>query len=129
MKKRYVLLKSIALATLLSASSVWANQDDVQHFVGKPANSAAEARANLKETHPKLEAILKRHKIDDDAMHEVHRLTYTLENAIHRLRAELEAAAESLEALHQSSEYMKADEVREHGKRYLEQIRAILPGF
>ncbi len=126
---RAFLLKSMAFATLLASSSVWAQQVDVQHFVGKPANSAAEARANLKETHPKLEAILKRQKIDDDAMHEVHRLTYTLENAIHRLRAELEAAAESLEALHQSSEYMKADEAREHGKRYLEQIRAIVPGI
>ena len=103
-----------------------ANATDVEHFKGKPAHSLPEAMANFSEYSQKLSTLLQG-ELTPEAMHEIHQLTYTLENALGRMDQELDALAETLESIHQASEHANTSEVRESGTSYLATSRELAP--
>jgi hypothetical protein len=96
------------------------------HFKGKPADTLEQAVANFSEYNRKLDTLLKQKTLAGKDMHEIHMLTYTLENALEKIRAELGELAETLEAVHVASENADADTVREQGRAYLQSARQVI---
>ncbi|MBA1263375.1 DUF6746 family protein [Stutzerimonas sp. NM35] len=118
-------LFSGAIVLVLSAAS-WAESPRPAHYKGEPADTTQQAVANLNEYNPKLDAILAKDELTAMDMHEVHQLTYTLENALQRIQADLETTAALLEEVHIASETDKPDVVKARGKAYLEGARALV---
>lgn len=102
-----------------------AQADRVAHFEGEAAATLEAALANLAKHNPRLAELIAQETLDPQSMHDVHQLTYTLENALETLRNELEAAAEALEAVHVASETSDPDTVRSEGRQYLETLGQI----
>jgi len=96
-----------------------------QHFEAKSSETLAEAVANFSEYNQKLEAVLAG-DLTDAKMHEVHELTYTLENALEKITEELAQLADTLEELHQASEKMDGEGVGTHGRAYLSVAREVI---
>ncbi|MEX2328024.1 MAG: DUF6746 family protein, partial [Pseudomonadales bacterium] len=91
-----------------------------EHFKGKPAHTLEEAVNNLSEYNRKLAVILERKELGPHDLHEVHQLTYTLENALEKLHAEYATMADALEDVHVASERADAATVKAQGKVFLE---------
>ncbi|HSH30206.1 MAG TPA: DUF6746 family protein [Thiohalobacter sp.] len=100
--------------------------DRPDHYEGEPAETLAQAVANFSEYNARLEAILARGELSSADLHEVHRISYTLENALHRLEEELEELAEVLEEVHVASENADAATVMSRGRLYLETSRQVI---
>ena len=96
------------------------------HYEGKPAETLEQAVANFSEYNTRLEAILERGELSSSDLHEVHRITYTLENALHKLEEEVEGLAEVLEEVHLASENADAATVEFRGREYLQMSRRII---
>jgi len=96
-----------------------------QHFEAKSSETLSEAVANFSEYNQKLEAALAG-DITDAKIHEVHELTYTLENALEKINEELTQLADTLEELHQASEKMDGEGVGTHGGAYLSVAREVI---
>lgn len=114
-----------AIVLVLSTAS-WAESPRPAHYKGEPSASTQQATVNLNEYNPKLEAILAKDKLTAIDMHEIHQLTYTLENALQRIQADLETTAALLEEVHIASETDKPEVVKTRGKAYLEGARALV---
>lgn len=110
-----------AIVLGLSATAM-AHSDDARpaHFKGEPAATTEQALANLSEYNNKLEAVLSKNELTAADLHEVHQLTYTLENALERLQTDLTATAEVLEEVHVASETNDAATVKQRGADYLQ---------
>lgn len=100
--------------------------EDTDHFEGLPSETLEEAVASLRSHTALLEARLAG-PVDQDAMMDIHELSYTLENAVERLSAEIERLADALEEVHLASEQWDDDTVREQGAVFVEGVRTILP--
>lgn len=100
--------------------------DRPSHYEGEPAATLEQAVANFSEYNARLETILDRGELDSGDLHEVHRLTYTLENALEKLREEMEDLAEVLEEVHIASENADPETVQSRGRSYLETSRQII---
>lgn len=96
-----------------------------EHFKGKPSETLSEAVGNFSEYNAKLDTVLDG-KVDENAIHEVHELTYTLETALAKINEELAVLAEKLEELHKASEKHDPDGVIRLGREYLEVSRQIV---
>lgn len=116
-----------AIALVLSAVS-WADDGTARpaHSKGKAAETTEQAVSNLSEYNPKLEALLAKDELTAMDMHEVHMLTYTLENALERIQTDLEKTAALLEEVHVASETSKPEVVQSQGQAYLESARALV---
>lgn len=120
------LLVAAAISVMGFASVVNASgSDDVKHHEGKPANTLTEAVANFSDYNAKLEAILGGAVTDND-MHDIHILTYTLENALGKINDELAELSQVLEELHLATERMDREAVVEHGRNYLTTSREVI---
>lgn len=119
------LFSSLLLATLMLTTSVSA-EPRPEHFKGKSADTLPEAVANFSEYNNALEALLRKPSLSPQDLHEVHQLTYTLENALEKIRAELATLADTLEAVHLASEAANSDEVRTQGQAYLSTSRQLI---
>ena len=115
-------IQALAIAALMSLPlSVLASGDDrPDHAEGKPSADLDQALSNLSTYNAKLAALVSQDSLSPQQMHDVHMLTYTLENALERLEEEVEAMAEDLEAVHIASERADPDTVRSRGAAYLE---------
>ncbi len=91
-----------------------------EHYKGEPAETLEQAVANFAEYNDKLAAILAQDKLTPEDLHQVHQLTYTLENALQRMDSELDGLAEALEEVHLASEKADRDRVKTRGGDYLE---------
>ena len=112
-------MKKLVLAVALSgffATSVMAS--GVEHFKGLPAETLEQAVANFSEYNQKLASVLAG-DIDNQAMVEVHELTYTLENALEKIHAEVAELVDTLEDLHVASEKFDAEDVKAKSDAYL----------
>ena len=98
---------------------------EVEHYSGKEAKTLEQAVTNLREYNRKLGALVAKNDLAAGELEQVHRLTYTLENALERIRSELAGMAGDLETVHQASERREADTVRKHGKAFLDQSRTL----
>jgi vacuolar-type H+-ATPase subunit I/STV1 len=125
MKKSLIALAVVLVLTLAPSAFASGPGERYDHFKGKVSETLPEAVQNFSEYNTKLEAILNR-EIDDNALHEVHELTYTLENALQKINEELAALAEKLEEVHVASERMDRDAVLRHGRDYLRVSRQIV---
>ncbi|MFY3774913.1 MULTISPECIES: DUF6746 family protein [Marinobacter] len=121
MKKPLILLLTCAgLATTPFAFS-----DEVEHFKGEPAKSLEQAVNNFSEYNSKLEQVLDG-ELTPEAMGEVHKLTYTLENALGKINAEFDALAATLETIHVASEHADPDTVKINGEKFLSVSRKVI---
>ncbi|KPP82179.1 MAG: hypothetical protein HLUCCA04_05465 [Oceanicaulis sp. HLUCCA04] len=111
-------------ALLLTPAAL--GQDDDDHFEGAPSESLEEAIANLRTHTALLEARLAG-EVDQEAMMDIHEMSYTLENAVARLSAELDELAVALEEVHLASEQWDDETVREQGAVFVDGVRVILP--
>ena len=115
----------VGLVLLVASPAVLADRAD--HFEGKSADTLAEAVANMSEYNEQLAAILAQEALIPQDMHNVHQLTYTLENALERIRAEVVELADVLETVHLASETADTDAVLESGAVYLDTARILVP--
>ncbi|HBZ30747.1 MAG TPA: hypothetical protein DEO56_09165 [Nitrosomonas nitrosa] len=96
------------------------------HFKGKPSETLEQAVANFSEYNGKLADLLAKDALSLQDLHQVHELTYTLENALEKLNAELTELANTLEAVHVASENGDAKTTKEQGARYLDTARKVI---
>lgn len=114
----------LTAGSLLLSAPVFAS--DVDHYEGKKADTLEEAVTNLREYNGRLEALLDKEELSADDHAQVHRLSYTLENALKRIEEELPGIAADLESVHLASERQEAETVRSDGRKYLEQIDTLI---
>ena len=101
-------------------------KDQPQHFQGKPAETDEQARKNLREYNGKLKALLDKKEMSGSDLGEIHRISYTLENALQQLDPEVDWIAQYLEEVHLASERGDRDTVRKKGRAYLSASKALL---
>lgn len=120
-------LKLFAAVVALGVSAAsWADSDRPAHAKGEPAETLQQAVTNLSEYNTRLEALLERDELTAKDMHDVHMLTYTLENALQKIQADLEETAAVLEEVHIASETNEPDVVKEKGQVYLQSTRTLV---
>lgn len=116
----------VAVAALSLSAVSWADSDRPAHAKGEPADTLQQAVSNMSEYNTRLEALLARDELSPTDMHEVHMITYTLENALQKIQADLTATAEVLEEVHIASETAKPAVVKEKGQLYLQTTRTLV---
>lgn len=120
-------LKLFAAVVALGVSAAsWADSDRPAHAKGEPAETLQQAVTNLSEYNTRLEALLERDELTATDMHDVHMLTYTLENALQKIQADLQETAGVLEEVHIASETNEPDVVKEKGQVYLQSTRTLV---
>lgn len=102
------------------------DHDRLDHFKGEESEDWAAAIANLREYNEKLLAVLGQDEISNRDLADIHRWSYTLENAVERLRVDLEMIADHLEEVHLASEQGDEERIREHGRKYLDGLAPLL---
>ena len=116
----------VAVVALGLSAVSWADSDRPAHAKGEPSETLQQAVSNLSEYNTRLEALLAKDDLSVTDMHEVHMLTYTLENALQKIQADLEGTAEVLEEVHIASETNKPEVVKEKGQVYLQTTRTLV---
>src|SRR5690606_36410688 len=76
-------LSALLLGLFLAGHSLASER--YEHFKGQPSENLPQALHNLAEYNQKLQALLAKPAFDEHDLHEVHALTYTLENALGRI--------------------------------------------
>ncbi len=112
-------------ALVLTSASVFAD-DRPEHYKGEPSATLEEAFANLTEYNARLRAILDKGEVRGDDFNEIHRLTYTLENALERIEDELEEMEDDLEEVHQASEKGDSKRIEKYAPRYFDRADQLL---
>ena len=97
------------------------------HYSGKPARTLEQAVTNLREYSAQLESKMNGDLSAED-MHEIHKMSYTLENALARLGNELEDIQDNLESVHLASERQDRETIDEKGQLYMKDINLLLNG-
>ncbi|MBA4742333.1 MAG: hypothetical protein H2060_06445 [Azoarcus sp.] len=115
-------LTSAALADEKRAEQV---PERVAHYQGKQAADLDEALTLLREANADLKELLAG-KVGEYDMHDIHSLSYTLEETLADVREALAVAADDLESMHFYSEGLKRDEVIEYGHAYLGTVERIV---
>ncbi|WP_242634399.1 DUF6746 family protein [Marinobacter salicampi] len=113
------LICSLGVSTLALSPLTFA-EERPDHFEGKKATTLEQAVANFMEYNEKLANITGKESLSDQNMHEVHQMTYTLENALEKIRNELGGLADVLEEVHIASESNDPATVTASGATYLE---------
>lgn len=124
MKRATILIASLAMIGFIGLA-VADDHDRIDHFEGKPADTLPEAVANFSEYNHKLEAVLDG-ELSNEALVEIHELTYTLENALEKINEELARLADTLEELHVASEEYDAETALGKGREYLSVAREVI---
>lgn len=120
-------LSLASVAVVMFASTVHATDERPSHFKGEASPSWEVAVENLSEYNQRLAVLVNKEQLSADDLHQVHQLTYTLENALERMEDEIEAVAETLEKVHVASETNQPDTVKKEGEKYLKDVKKVLP--
>lgn len=123
MKKMTLLVAGLFALGLSAVVQAEARPD---HFKGRPSETLEQAVANFSEYNGKLADLLTKDALSPNDLHQVHELTYTLENALEKINAELTELAKTLEAVHVASESGDAKTTKEEGARYLDTARKVV---
>jgi len=107
------------ISCMFSIGSVCTADDDYEHSEGLRAETLQQALQNYDLYNKKLSEKLA-HELTPEAMHEIHMLSYTLENALEKIEEVIEQHQEDLEEIHEASEHMNAEKVTKFGNKYLE---------
>jgi hypothetical protein len=108
-----------ALSLLLFCVNANAAHEGVTHYVGQKVANSQEAAQVLNAKIADINKILKKKKLSDQDLEKVHEISYSLETASDKLLEEnsnnpaVEEIAESVQALHFSSEKHMEKETRE----------------
>lgn len=124
MKAAFTATLTLAALALTAAPTV--ADDRPEHYKGEPSATLEEAFANLAEYNTRLRAILEQDEVQGDDFNEIHRLTYTLENALGRIEDELDEMEDDLEEIHLASEKGDSDRIAKHGPRYFDRADELL---
>lgn len=120
---RILLIPLLALCALHPAL---ADSERPDPFQGERAADLGEAFALLRAYNATLSEVTAGESRSTADMADIHRLSYTMENALERIEDEVEALAELLEAVHVASEGMDRDTVRRCAAEYLSGSEALL---
>lgn len=120
-------ITALALTAGLLLSLPALGDERVDHFHGLPADTLEDAVANFSEYNERLATLLEKESLSPDEMHQIHELTYTLENALEKINSELADLADTLENLHVASETADTEGARRHGEAYLDTARKVIP--
>lgn len=120
--KNLILGAALALPTLCFASN-----QDVDHFQGEEPQSLAHAKMMVQHSHQQIEALLRKEKLTTEEIHELHELTYSLENAVAFIQEDMKGAADALETLHKASETYDPKKARDAAKLYLDAAKVLSP--
>jgi hypothetical protein len=127
-------MKTLPVLALIAACAVWtpaaqaegaAAAPRVDHYQARQADDIAQTIANLREANQQLEAILAG-EVGEYDMHDVHSLSYTIEDSLARLSEHLLEMKDIAGDMHFASEGLKRDDVIEHAKAYLSGVRKII---
>ncbi|ENO78500.1 hypothetical protein B447_14319 [Thauera sp. 27] len=123
-------LASITLGALTVVSSAALANDAapanrVSHYQAQQAESIAQTMANLREANAKLRALLAG-EVGEYDIHDIHSLSYTLEDSLARIAEEVKQLHNTVADMHFASEGLKRDAVIDFGTAYLEGIDKIV---
>lgn len=112
------------------AAPAWANDaqqapNRVSHYAAQKAGSIDEALANLREANAKLTALLAG-EVGEYDIHDIHSLSYTLEESLERIGKEIKQLHGTVADMHFASEGLNRDAVIDYGKAYLSGIEKIV---
>lgn len=131
MLKAHALISTAIVALLLvpglATADEGGNEEDhtqVQHYEGQAAPNIATALDNLAEVNSRLAALLGGDLSKAD-LDQVHRMSYTLENALQRIDSDIDEIASKLERVHLASESLDVETVKTSGTDYLDQVDAL----
>lgn len=108
---------------LAMSANAWA--EDVDHFEGKKPESLEEAVSLFKEYNAKFEEILSDRPLSDEQLAEIHRISYTMENALGKMNSEMLSLTQTLESIHKASERGDTETVTGQGQSYLSTSRKL----
>lgn len=91
MKKITFLITSLFA---LSLSAMIQAEERPDHFKGKPSETLEQAVANFSEYNGKLADLLAKDALSPQDLHQVHELTYTLENALEKIQCRVNRASQ-----------------------------------
>lgn len=112
-----VIVSALALVTPFAMAAGDAPRSS--HFEPVASETLVEAVQNFTDYNKKLGEILAG-PVDDNAIADIHQVTYTLENALGKINEELANLAEKLEELHIASEKLDREKVILFGGEYLD---------
>ncbi len=115
----FMTLPLLAALSLPVLSLTALADDRMDHFSGKPSNTLSQAVSNFTEGNQELRKLLQGDASYDD-LAQIHRLSYTLENALGKLNEEMQTLAVILEQIHLASETGKKQAVKGNGAAYFE---------
>jgi hypothetical protein len=119
-----VLTTGLICASLALSAPSFAD-DRPAHSTGEPSHTLAEAMANLTEYNNRLEELLGKKELSAQDMHDIHMLTYTLENALETIEDSVDKLEDSLEKVHVASEHGDTNVVKTQGRAYLDGAREL----
>lgn len=117
MKKLTLLMAAVMV---LGIAPLTLADERPEHFEGKPAPTLEQAVVNFSEYNVKLAELLAQETLTAQDLHEIHQLTYTLENALAKINEEFAGLANTLEAIHIASESNDPELLRVKGRAYLD---------
>lgn len=117
-------LGTALVINVLSAPSFASERPD--HYAGKKAETLEEAVERLDNYSDRLEDLLEKGPLSAREMADIHKMTYTLENALETIRESLEGTAAALEEVHLASETQDEDTVKNSGQRFLKDIDTLI---
>ncbi len=123
---RNAALAACALTLCLGNAAI--AEERPAHYTGKAAKTLEEALTNLAESNALIAGLVADGDLSPAEHAELHRLTYTAENALAKLGDELEDLQAMLEAIHLASERTDSDTVLEQTPGYLDQSRNLFGG-
>ena len=123
MKKMILILTSLFA---LGLSAMIYAEERPSHFKGMSSETLEQAVVNFSDYNGKLAKLLAQDTLSPQELHQVHELTYTLENALEKINAEFAELAKTLEAVHIASESGDAKTTKEEGARYLKTARQVV---
>lgn len=121
---------ALVIGTLTSLSApVWANDaqapNRVAHYTAQKAGSIDETLVNLREANAKLKSLLAG-EVGEYDIHDIHSLSYTLEESLARLAEEIKQLHNTVADMHFASEGLNRDAVIDYGEAYLSGIGKIV---
>lgn len=114
-------------SSLALQGTAMASDDMPQHFKGLPSHTLEEAVKNFSEYNKKLSVIMLNDELKPVDMAEIHKITYTLENALDVIEDAIDNIEDNLEEVHQASEKADYDKALKKGREYLTESAKIIP--
>lgn len=118
MHKLLTILTLLMVAVFIG-SVAHASDERPDHFKGKTVETIEQAKTNITEYNRQMAKILAADKVSVKDMLQIHKITYTLENALQHIDEQIEKLQEELEEIHLASERNDSKTIRRVAPGYL----------